>query len=51
MTVFFTSDTHSATPREFASTNQVTGLCDTGLFCSTDPRAIAIAPTLEAFGG
>jgi iron complex outermembrane receptor protein len=31
-----------------SSTNQNTGLCTTGLFCSADPRAITIAPPLEA---
>jgi iron complex outermembrane recepter protein len=34
-----------------STTNQVTGLCTTGLFCSTDPRAITIAPPFEAFVG
>jgi iron complex outermembrane recepter protein len=34
-----------------SSTNQNTGLCTTGLFCSADPRAITIAPPLEAFIG
>ncbi len=34
-----------------STTNQVTGLCTTGLFCSTDPRAITISPPFEAFVG
>ncbi len=34
-----------------STTNQVTGLCTTGLFCSDNPRAITIAPPFEAFVG
>ncbi len=34
-----------------STTNQVTGECTTGLFCSDNPRAITIAPPFEAFVG
>jgi iron complex outermembrane receptor protein len=34
-----------------STANQVTGACNTGLFCQSDPRAITIAPPFEAFVG
>jgi iron complex outermembrane recepter protein len=34
-----------------STTNQVTGECTTGLFCSDNPRAVTIAPPFEAFVG